>query len=231
MTNAALAVAAVGGCGLAYGAPQLGRRRNVAALERRCRRRRAVVLTYDDGPSPASTPALLDLLAEHDAHATFFVLGAAMERAPELVERMRAEGHELGAHGEAHVHPLKALPPRLVRDTWSGCRRLEGTARWFRPTYGKLTLGNYVPARLLGMKPMWWTMDSGDTHDHRPHPEQIADALRRTGGGVLLLHDLDRSAARIDLALQITERVLDMASAESLNVMTLHDLSDPMAGS
>lgn len=218
------AAAAVGVCGLAYGAPQLFRRRNLETQAHRCRDRRAVVLTYDDGPSRAATPELLDLLARYDAAATFFALGRAIERETALIARIRAEGHELATHGEAHVHPLKSDPIRLAIDTWTGCRRLDAEARWFRPTYGKLTLGNYVPARALGQYPQWWTLDSGDTHANPPDPKAVVASIRAAEGGVVLLHDMERSRDRVDLMLAITEGVLDMVQADGFEAVTLGDL-------
>ncbi|MFG2039042.1 bifunctional polysaccharide deacetylase/glycosyltransferase family 2 protein [Dactylosporangium sp. NPDC048998] len=69
----------------------------------------AIALTFDDGPDPRWTPALLDVLREYHAHATFFVVGAQVDRYPDLVRRMVAEGHEVGVH--TFTHPdLAALP-------------------------------------------------------------------------------------------------------------------------
>jgi peptidoglycan/xylan/chitin deacetylase (PgdA/CDA1 family) len=66
-------------------------------------RRRALALTFDDGPSQW-TPAMLDVLGEHEARATFFVVGRYVEERPELVARMAREGHEIGNHTFDHVH-------------------------------------------------------------------------------------------------------------------------------
>lgn len=74
-------------------------------LRMRCRARRAgrrVALTFDDGPDPQRTPAVLDLLARQGVRATFFVVGARAEAHPELVRRMVAEGHVVGNHSYTH---------------------------------------------------------------------------------------------------------------------------------
>ncbi|MEO0852226.1 MAG: polysaccharide deacetylase family protein, partial [Cyanobacteria bacterium J06648_11] len=60
--------------------------------------RSAVVLTIDDAPAPATTPQILDLLKQYDARATFFIIGALGRKHPDLLERIVAEGHELGNH-------------------------------------------------------------------------------------------------------------------------------------
>ena len=75
---------------------------------------RIVALTYDDGPSPPYTDQLLDVLAKHDVKATFFMIGNRVERHPETVHRVIAEGHQVGNH--SYSHPvLGLLPPSAVR--------------------------------------------------------------------------------------------------------------------
>ncbi len=76
--------------------------------------KRIVALTYDDGPNPPYTDRLLDVLAKHDVKATFFLIGNRIERHPETVRRMIAEGHQIGNH--TYSHPvLGFLPPFSVR--------------------------------------------------------------------------------------------------------------------
>ena len=75
---------------------------------------RIVALTYDDGPNPPYTDQLLDVLAKHDVKATFFLIGNRIERHPETVHRMIAEGHQVGNH--SYSHPLLGfLPPSYVK--------------------------------------------------------------------------------------------------------------------
>ena len=61
-----------------------------------------VALTFDDGPDPEVTPRILDALAQADAHATFFVIGNKAAQYPDILERMRQEGHEIGNHSWNH---------------------------------------------------------------------------------------------------------------------------------
>lgn len=96
----------------------------------------AVALTLDDGPDPATTPAILDLLAEHDARATFFVVTDRIEGNEALLARLVAEGHELGNH---HVReaPADDLPPerfaRELRRAHRALARFAPRLRWYRP--------------------------------------------------------------------------------------------------
>src|SRR5207248_7954216 len=76
-----------------------------------------VCLTFDDGPHPDYTPRLLDILKEHGARATFFVIGANVERHPELVRRMIADGHAIGNHTYTHGEPEKTSAWQLLQDT------------------------------------------------------------------------------------------------------------------
>ena len=71
-----------------------------------------VAITFDDGPSPDTTPKVLDALRTDGARATFFVLGKHAERYPEVVERIVREGHEVATHGYDHSHPDVRLAPR-----------------------------------------------------------------------------------------------------------------------
>ena len=74
---------------------------------------REIALTFDDGPDPFYTPLLLDLLARHGARATFFVVGSHAERHPELLQRMRDEGHIIGIHNYVHKTNWLMRPGRL----------------------------------------------------------------------------------------------------------------------
>jgi peptidoglycan-N-acetylglucosamine deacetylase len=118
----------------------------------------ALALTYDDGPGPRLTPQLLDLLARHGAKATFYVLGERAEAAPAILDRMIAEGHEVGCHGYAHVNALAAPRAVAMRDVERGYAAL---GRWvradaaFRPPYGKLRPATWRIARRRGATIGW----------------------------------------------------------------------------
>jgi len=73
-----------------------------------------VALTFDDGPHPRHTPELLDMLARKSIRATFFVVGRRVKQFPRVLERVAAEGHEIGNHTSHHV-PLSLLPASLIR--------------------------------------------------------------------------------------------------------------------
>jgi hypothetical protein len=70
----------------------------------------------------------------------------------------------------------------------------------------------------------WWTIDSGDTHAVLPQPAQVAEKVRQAGGGIVLLHDLDRTRERNEFVLETTASLLDLAKRESLQVMSLREI-------
>src|SRR5690606_11861693 len=117
-------------------------RRAAAFLPHRVTESPAVYLTFDDGPDPRWTPQILDILAAHDAPATFFALGCHARSQPELLRRVRAEGHAVGNHTYSHRHPWKMLARRAraeVRDGAAAIAAVLGERpRHYRPPHGRL---------------------------------------------------------------------------------------------
>lgn len=155
---------------------------------------RLVALTFDDGPDPLITPLILDSLAAHGMRATWFVLVDRAEKCPHLIQRMLAEGHDVGLHGRDHRR-LTRIDPRLLRSHIAdGVNRLAEITgehpRWFRPPYGAQSLWSYyIVVRRCGMQVVVW---SDDCQDWTQQPEQIiaqraVDTVK--SGSVLLLHD------------------------------------------
>jgi peptidoglycan/xylan/chitin deacetylase (PgdA/CDA1 family) len=159
-----------------------------------------VALTFDDGPDPAATPRFLDLLDSRGLHATFFLLGSMVARAPGLAAEMAAAGHELGVHGWAHRY-LSLRTPAATRDDMERARDIIGAAsgtppRLFRPPYGVLSTAALRAARGLGLTTVLWTCwgrewASGAT------PESVFSVLASglAGGATVLLHDSDAVTA------------------------------------
>ena len=214
------AIAALGGVYLAPNALRLRLRRT----QQRLRKERKLVLTYDDGPGPSLTPRLLELLASHHCHATFFILGRNAATAPDLVSRIAAEGHELGCHTHEHLNAWKSAPWRAAADIGHGYSTL---APWippdapFRPPYGKLTLPTWITLCRRKAPIVWWTLDSGDTHESIPDPSQVAERLAQDGGGIVLLHDFDRGQERMDFVFRTTELLLQVAEREGMRGCSL----------
>lgn len=174
-------------------------------LRMRCRARRAgrrVALTFDDGPDPQRTPAVLDLLARQGVRATFFVVGARAEAHPELVRRMVAEGHVVGNHSYTHSwrFPLRSLGRTVeeLRRTGEVLHRITGRQpRLFRPPFGVTNPTIARAVRRLGLDPVGWSIRSLDTMGQSP--ERVAARILRRlhPGAVILLHDRCAGSERL----------------------------------
>jgi peptidoglycan/xylan/chitin deacetylase (PgdA/CDA1 family) len=186
-------------------------------------------LTFDDGPSPAATPRILDLLARRGAHATFFTLAPNVRRSPALIERMIHEGHEVAAHGDLHW-PLPLLLPggirREILGSVAAVRAAGGPApRFYRPPFGFMMPGQAAFVRTLGLEPVL-----GDVYPEDPQRPGVERIVRRVvtrllAGSIVILHDgspigepdRGQTIAAID-------PILDHAAAAGLRPVTLSDL-------
>lgn len=186
-------------------------------------------LTFDDGPHPRWTPGILDLLARHHAHASFFMLAGAMRRQAAVVRRMIDEGHEPALHGDRHW-PLPLTPPWVIRDELRrGASALRdtaaATARFYRPPFGFM-----MPAQASFVRRLGYESVLGDVYPedpHRPGTDRIVARVlpRLQSGSILILHDgsplgdADRSQTLDALA-----RILPEASRRGLRAVTVREL-------
>lgn len=162
---------------------------------------RCLHLTFDDGPNTQHTPRLLDVLADHGAKATFFLLGEQVEKHPKIVERLVSEGHQLGNH--SYDHPRFTLIPRAVQleqieRTETLLSRHDGKAmHWFRPPSGRFPLSLLLHFAFRPDGIAYWSFDSLD-YQRKPASELIR-VMRNTpprAGEIVLMHD--DSIATID---------------------------------
>jgi peptidoglycan/xylan/chitin deacetylase (PgdA/CDA1 family) len=214
----------------AYFGPHSLRYLGAHFLQQRVARRRALVLTYDDGPSSGLTPELLDLLGTYQAKATFFVLGFRAMANEGMLVRMQREGHEIACHGHHHLSAWTAWPWKVVSNIGAGYRAIAPWASRtapYRPPYGRFSLPVALSVLYRRAPIGWWTIDSGDTHAVLPEPQQVADRVARAGGGVVLLHDYDRERERAEFVLQTTELLLKTAQREGMTVCRFSDLWKP----
>lgn len=156
---------------------------------------RTIALTFDDGPNPAITPALLDLLDRHAVRATFFLIGAHVRAVPDLAREIAQRGHTIGNHTDTHP-ALPLLSARRIAEELDRCDEAIQSAtgrkpRWMRPPYGfRSPLLSGIVTRRKGSGVVMW---SRLARDWKPQPaEPVAMRLRGVrGGDIVLLHDGD----------------------------------------
>jgi peptidoglycan/xylan/chitin deacetylase (PgdA/CDA1 family) len=189
-------------------------------VERRLAGAPGVVLTFDDGPHPEGTPAVLEALDRAGARAVFFVVGEQVERFPSLVAELAAAGHEVALHGYRHLNQMRVTPGWLADDLKRGAEAIvsaTGTPpTLYRPPYGIFTPAGLVIARRAGYRPLLWSRWGRDWRAQTSAAEIAALAARDlTAGDVVLLHDADwysaagshlRTAAAVPLLLDAIER-------------------------
>lgn len=167
-----------------------------------------MALTFDDGPKPGSTDRVLDVLGELEVRATFFCVGRNAQRHPDLVRRIRDEGHAVGSHSFTHPDP-EVTPTRVLAQDYADGRHavadaLEEDTRLFRPPRGHITWADAVLLRRQGMHTWLWTVNPEDWRPGATQEQITSVAARARAGDVVLLHDwieqpwapeaLDRSA-------------------------------------
>ena len=172
--------------------------------------RRWVALTFDDGPDPHSTPALLDLLRDERVPSAFFCIGRNISAHPELAARIVREGHVLANHTCSHSNATNFFGIEKLKDemtrTQSAIRDATGvTSAFFRPPMGLSNPRVFKAASAVGLKVIGWTARGFDTQCSSP--QRIVRRILRgvEPGAILLLHDgkipADRLLATVKLLL------------------------------
>ena len=178
-----------------------------------------VALTFDDGPSAKYTPQLLDGLKERGVHATFFLIGSLVEENTELVQRMRAEGHQIGNHSYDHARLTEMTCATALEDLAHGdkvlCQTLGEDDYWIRPPYGFIGEETCcaVTTPLIS-----WSVDTLDWQSK--NVGRILDIIYRdyTDGAIILMHD--QYAVSVTAALQ----AIDHLQAQGVQFVTVEEL-------
>lgn len=153
---------------------------------------RYVALTFDDGPDDVYTPKILDILARYGARATFFLIGASVEKHPEAVKRMVAEGHAIGNHTYFHSNLSRMAPWQVLLDlekAEAALRRVAGySPALVRPPYGALDPVAVEAIGKKGYRVFLWTVDSLDWRglDAAAVAENVLPKLK--SGAIILQH-------------------------------------------
>ncbi len=184
-----------------------------------------VALTFDDGPDPDATPAVLDALERAGARATFFLVGEQLLVHHELGRALAEAGHGVALHGFRHLEHDELDDPR--EDLLRGLDAIESATGvrpgLCRPPYGRFSEASYAACLELELEPVYW---SAWGMDWEPLPaDRIADLAGRdlADGAILLLHDSARYAPRPSAlpTAQALEAIAAELSARELRLATL----------
>ncbi len=202
------------------------------SLKRKAKKFNALVLTFDDGPGTRLTTRILEILAQYDVKATFFVLGRNIPGREAVVRHIVAAGHEIGSHGYEHLHYWRVSPFRALMSIKRGERAIDvalGTSRRvypFRPPYGKLDFISLLYLLVRKVPIVYWTLDLGDTWSSgKPDGQRVADLAKESGGAIVLAHDFDRSDDHVHgLVLESIRLALAMARKTNMQTLTCSQL-------
>jgi len=181
-----------------------------------------VALSFDDGPSPY-TQSVLDVLAENDCHATFFMVGTSMTAHPEMVPIVYESGNEIGLHTWKHTNLNDLSRDAVVRNLTKCTDYIHQLApdaqiRWLRPPYGAVGPSAYGACTQLGMYIATWTVDSADwrTRNADKIYKQVISHL--SNGAIILFHDTVPATA------EALARLLPEIKAQGYQVLSVDEL-------
>jgi peptidoglycan-N-acetylglucosamine deacetylase len=186
-----------------------------------------LALTYDDGPNDPHTQRLLEVLARHNVHATFFLIGRYVEHRPDIVRELVKAGHVIGNH--TFTHPLLIFKSgRELRTQLENCERALTDAvgehsNLFRPPFGGRRPAVLRIARQMKLDPVMWNVTGYDWN--APSVEHIEGKVTSQvrGGDVILLHDGGHREFGADRSYTITatDRLISRYKAEGYEFVTV----------
>jgi len=164
---------------------------HVRATERTLEGKKLVALTFDDGPSPTTTPKLLDILAEKDVPATFFMLGSMARNNPDIVKRAKREWHEVASHTMYHQNLIK-LPTASIQSDISEAKSVFKSILGYstmltRPPYGNV---NDDVKTIVAAPMILWSVDTEDWKNKNTDSIVSITMSEVYDGAIILMHDI-----------------------------------------
>jgi peptidoglycan/xylan/chitin deacetylase (PgdA/CDA1 family) len=184
---------------------------------RKDKTQKKVYLTFDDGPITECTPKVLDILAQYGVHATFFMVADNAVRYPNLLERVRNEGHAVGNHTYHHIKGFKHSTHDYLQDVEKADQVLQ--THLFRPPHGRMTAQQKKAILAQGYTIVLWDVL---THDYNPRysVEHMLKVIQRytRNGSIITCHDSLKSKDRL---LTLLPRMIEYLRNQGYEFATL----------
>jgi peptidoglycan/xylan/chitin deacetylase (PgdA/CDA1 family) len=188
-----------------------------------------ICLTFDDGPDPLNTPVLLKILQTAAIPAAFFLVGRKAEKYPELVEAIKAGGHEIAAHTYYHRHAYLMFLKKSLATITRGKTAIEAITGqplvYFRPPWGALNLFQYLFLKKMRCQVVLWTANARDW-DIRTGPDQIRERLKvkTAPGSIIVLHDSGGDPGAPQNMLQALPEIIADFQANGYRFVSLQEI-------
>ena len=165
--------------------------KHLRATERTFEGKKLVALTFDDGPSPETTPKLLDILHEKDVLATFFVLGNQARNNPDVIKRAAKEHHEIGSHTMYHQNLIR-IPVSAAESDINEAKSIIKNILGHEPSYTRPPYGNYneTVQKIANTPLIIWSVDSEDWRTKDPSAILATTMSEVHDGAIILMHDI-----------------------------------------
>ena len=161
-----------------------------------------IYLTFDDGPNPATTPWLLDLLDQHHAKATFFCTGKQVQEYPGIYEELICRGHAVGNHGMQHINSFSVSQGEYLNDVKEAGKLIKSNL--FRPAYGKMTRAQFRQVKQLGYRVVFWTLMPYDFDATFSSAKRLEIIRKKTkAGSIIVLHDSEKAFPQLKKELPV----------------------------
>jgi peptidoglycan/xylan/chitin deacetylase (PgdA/CDA1 family) len=195
-----------------------------------------LALTFDDGPNDPHTLRLLDVLAQHQARATFFLIGRYVRQRPEIARAIQAAGHEIGNHTDTHPNLIFVSAARLRQELETCRKALEDVigrpAPLFRPPFGGRRPNVLRTSRRMGLEPVMWSVTGYDwsAKSSAEIVNRVAGQMERrrpARGEIVLLHDGSHLAfgAERGFTVEATRVLLENYSAVGKKFVSVSELT------
>jgi peptidoglycan/xylan/chitin deacetylase (PgdA/CDA1 family) len=195
-----------------------------------------LALTYDDGPNDPHTQRLLEVLAKHGVHATFFLIGRYVQQRPDLAREIAKAGHAIGNH--TFTHPLLTFKTTAeIRRELSDCNAalrdaLGQPVSLFRPPFGGRRPAALRIARELGLEPVMWNVTG---YDWNAPPAAVIEqkvSKQIRGGDVILLHDGGHKEMGADRSQTVlaTDHLMAKYKSDGYEFVTIPEMQKKPAG-